>query len=71
MKARALFIAQPTYAKIGGRKTWEDLPRATTEAGQLAAELEKHGYQLGYQNLLHGGEVAEVTSALNCSVETL
>jgi hypothetical protein len=52
MKSQALFIAQPRYET----KTWDDLPLAAEAASKLAVELAARGYELGYQDLLSGGD---------------
>ena len=66
MKPQALFVAQPTYAaEIEHRKNWSDLPIAASEAGKLASELAARGYVLGLQDLLKGGEKADIEKNLD------
>jgi WD40 repeat protein len=66
MKPQALFIAQPTYAaEINGNKVWGDLQLAAEEASKLAAELASHGYELGRQDLLNGGEKQDIEKTLD------
>jgi Caspase domain len=66
MKPQALFIAQPTYtSKIEQKTIWENLPLAAETASKLATELASRGYELGHQDLLNGGDTADIEKALD------
>jgi hypothetical protein len=61
MKSQALFIAQPKYET----KTWDDLPLAAEAASTLAVDLAARSYELGYQDLLSGGDKQAIEKAVD------
>lgn len=65
MKPQALFVAQPNYTfEQNQKRVWDDLPLAAEEARKLAAGFAAHGYELGPNNLLEGGEKRTIEDAL-------
>ena len=66
MKPQAIFIAQPTYtAELKQKKIWHDLPIAAAEARQLASELASHGFEVGREHLLNGGDKRDIEDELH------
>jgi WD40 repeat protein len=57
MTSAALIIAQPSY------RHWTPLPDAANAARALAADLEKHGYDV-HSDLIDGGEKVQVETTL-------
>jgi hypothetical protein len=66
VKPQALFIAQPTYTAMDrNQKVWDDLPRAGEAAKALAEQFASHGFELGAQKLLKGGDAPDVAKSLD------